>query len=107
MSHLGAADIAAMMADLFAAGGAVEITLGPTTVNGVRDSDAVELFGLEAPPVRADDLALHIGTNSLPGLAPGVTIIVDGGEFSEQPFIARELVIYGDGAMTRIHLRNL
>jgi hypothetical protein len=108
MSHLGAADIAAMIADLLAAGGAVQMTLGTATINGVRDTDAVELFGMESAPVRADDLALHVETASLSALmVPGATVVVtDDEEFDDQPFVIRELVQYGDGAMTRIHLRN-
>jgi hypothetical protein len=109
MSQLGAADIAALIADLNTAGGAVDITLGQDTINGVRDSDAVEFFGAEAPAVRGDDLALHVETAAIPATwVPGETVVVDDDDdnFDDQPFVIRELVTYGDGAMTRLHLRN-
>ena len=37
MTFLGEDDIAAMLADLAEAGGGVEVTLGGTTVTGLRD----------------------------------------------------------------------
>jgi len=97
----GSVDIQAMLADLKAAGAAVDVTLASTTVTGLRDHEAVEILGAEMPGIMAGDESVHIETGSLPGLASGVDITVAGA--------ARKVLRtgpYGDGAMTRIVLRT-
>jgi hypothetical protein len=101
MAYLGAADIAAMLADLDAAEGAVEVTLGSNTVNGLRDEEAVELLGGEMPAIVAADLIVHVASGSLPGLASKSSVVVDGSSYK-----ILKVMPYGDGAMTRIALRQ-
>jgi hypothetical protein len=101
MPFLGESDIAAMLADLAAAGGGVEVTLGATTVHGLLDREAVELFGGEMPAVIAADDVVHVQSGALPGLASGASISVGG-----IAYVVLKVLPYGDGAMTRIALRK-
>jgi len=101
MSFLGESDIAAMLADLSAAEGAVDVTIGDTTVTGLLDQEAVELLGGEMPGVIAADEMVHIRTGTLPGLVSGVAITVGGTSYK-----VLKIMPYGDGAMTRIALRK-
>jgi len=102
MAFLGASDIAAMLADLADAEGAVKVKLGGITVNGLLDEEAVELLGTEMPGVIAADLLVHIATDSLPGLTSGSTVSVDN-----VPYKTLNAKVYGDGAMMRIALRTI
>lgn len=101
MSIFGASDIAAMLEDLAAMDGAVEVTLGSTTVNGLLDREAVQLLGGEMPAVIAADQIVHVVTGTLPGLASGVAITVDSINYK-----VLQVLPYGDGALTRIALRT-
>lgn len=101
MTFLGESDIAAMLADLTSAGGGVEVTLGSTTVHGILDREAVELFGGEMPAVIAADEVVHVQSGALAGLASGVSITVEG-----VAYVVLKALPYGDGAMTRIALRK-
>ena len=101
MPFLGESDIAAMLADLAAAGGGVNVTLGETTVAGLLDHEAVELLGGEMPAVVAADEVVHVKAGTLPGLASGTPITVGGIDY-----VVLKALPYGDGAMTRIALRK-
>lgn len=101
MSFLGEADIAAMLADLVAAGGGVEVTLGPTSVHGLLDREAAELFSGEMPAVVSADEVVHVQSGALPGLASGASITVGG-----VAYVVLKVLPYGDGAMTRVALRK-
>jgi hypothetical protein len=101
MTFLGESDIAEMLADLAQAGGGVEVTLGPTTVTGLRDNEAVELFGGDMPTVISADEVIHVQSGVLPGLASGASLTVDG-----IGYVALKVLLYGDGAMTRVALRK-
>ena len=97
----GEPDIAAMLSDLAAIGGGVEVTLGATTVHGVLDRGALELLQGEMPGVVAADEIVHVPTGSLPGLASGASITVDG-----VAYVVLKVMPYEDGAMTRVVLRK-
>jgi len=101
MSFLGESDIAAMLADLAAAGGGVEVRLGETAVTGLLDREAAELFGGDMPAVISADEAVHVQSGALPGLASGEAITVDG-----HAYAVLKVLPYGDGAMVRIALRK-
>ena len=101
MGFLGETDIAAMLADLAAAGGGVDVTLGATTVTGLLDREAAELLGGEMPAVVAADEIVHVQSGTLPGLASGMPITVGG-----TSYVILKVLPYGDGAMTRIALRK-
>jgi hypothetical protein len=101
VTFLGESDIAAMLADLAAAGGAVEVILGAAKTTGLDDRQAAEVFGGEMPGVISMDEGVHVQTGALPGLASGSAITVDG-----VARVVREATPYGDGAMTRIALRD-
>ncbi len=101
MAFLGASDIAAMLADLADAEGAVEVTLGAVTTNGLLDQGAVELLGGEMPGVIGAEDIVHIRSGILPGLESGVAITVNGTSYK-----VLQVLPYGDGAMTRIALRK-
>ena len=101
MTFLGESDIASMLADLAAAGGGAQVTLGATAVTGMLDREAAELLGGEMPAVVAADEAIHVQSGTLPGLVSGVPITVDGASY-----IVLKVLPYGDGAMTRIVLRK-
>lgn len=98
---LGTADIQAMLDDLERSGATIDVCLGSTTVLGLWDHEALEVLGGEMPGAIANDLAVHIATGSLPGLRSGSAITVNG-----TPHIVREILPYGDGAMTRVALRS-
>lgn len=98
---LGDADIAEILADLAEAGGAVEVTLGATTVTGLFDRAAVQFFDGEMPTMIADGEAVHIKAGSLPGLDPAATITVDGTDYK-----VLRVLSYGDGAMQRVALTS-
>ena len=101
MSFLGEPDIAAMLSDLAAAGGGIDVTLGAATAHGLLDREAVELFGGEMPAVVSADEVVHVQSGALPGLASGVPISVGGAAY-----VVLKVLPYGDGAMTRIALRK-
>ena len=101
MTFLGESDIASMLSDLAAAGGGVQVTLGTTTVTGLLDREALEILGGEMPAVVAADEIVHVQSESLPGLASGVSITVGGTDY-----VVLKVLPYGDGAMTRIALRK-
>lgn len=67
------------------------------TTHGLRDRDAIELFGGEMPGVQATDDAVHIQTGALPGLAVGLAVTIDG-----EARVVHAMQPYGDGAMCRI-----
>lgn len=94
---LGEADIGPMLADILAMGGAVAVTFGSTTVAGLYDRDAVEIFGADTGPTIAEELVVHIQAGRLPGLVSGSTITVDGAAHR-----VTRVLPYGDGAMARI-----
>lgn len=98
---LGEADIAAMFDHLDCVDGAVDVKVGTTTVKGLRDREAMEVLGEQMPGVIAGQDTVHVQSGALPGLAPGVTVTVDG-----KAYVAREVLPYGDGAMTKILLRT-
>ena len=99
MGYLGEADITAMLAEIAAAGGGVRVSLGSTTVAGLRDHEAVELLGGEMPGAITNAEAVHVATDSLPGLTSNSTVQVDGVDKKVVKALA-----YGDGALTRIEL---
>lgn len=101
MGILGGTDVAAMLADLAAAGGGVAVTHGSTTTTGLRDEEAVELFGGEMPELIGIARVIQIASGSLPGLASGSAIAVDG-----TSYVVAQILPYGDGAMCRLALRN-
>lgn len=101
MSFLGESDIAEMLADLAQAGGGVDVTLGSTTVKGLKDHEAVELFGGDMPTVVSADDVVHVQSGVLPGLASGASLTVGG-----VGYVALKVLPYGDGAMTRVVLRK-
>jgi hypothetical protein len=101
MSFLGESDITAMLADLAAAGGGVDVALGSTTVHGLLDREASEIFGGDMPAVVAADEVVHVRSGALSGLASGVSIYVGG-----VAYVVLKVLPYGDGAMTRIALRK-
>ena len=101
MSFLGESDIAAMLADLAAAGGGVDVTLGPTTVKGLLDREAAELFGGEMPGVVSADEVVHVQSGALPGLASGASVMVGG-----TAYVVLKVLPYGDGAMSWVALRR-
>ncbi len=96
---LGEADIAEMLADLKQAGGTVDVALAGTTVIGLRDNQAAQLFEGEMPSLISNEESVHVQTGSLPGLTSGSALTVNG-----VARVARECLPYGDGAMTRIML---
>jgi hypothetical protein len=97
----GADDIAAILADLAAAGGTVTVTIGASTVTGLRDREAVEILGGDMPgPVGVEE-SVHVQSGTLSGLVSGASITVGG-----TAYVVREVLVYGDGAMTRVLLRK-
>lgn len=100
MGFLGQDEITEMMAVLAAAGGGVTVVRGSTSVHGLRDREAVELFGQDTPGVRAMDEVVHVASAALPNLTPGTYLTVDGTAYR-----VRDVVSYGDGALLAIHLR--
>lgn len=101
MTFLGESDIASMLADLAAAGGGVQVTLGATTVTGMLDREAALVLGDEMPGAVSEDEVVHVETLALPGLTSGAAITVGG-----LPYVVPKALPYGDGAMTRIVLRK-
>jgi len=101
MGFLGESDIAEILADLAAAGGGVDVTLGEMTVTGILDREAAELLGGEMPAVVAADEVVHVQSGTLPGLASGVPITIGGASY-----VVLKVLPYGDGAMTRVALRK-
>jgi len=99
---LGETDIAAMIADLADADGAVEVVLGSSSTTGLFDRVALQIFDGEMPTTIADGEAVHIKAGSLAGLAPGSEISVAGVDYK-----VRAVLPYGDGAMERISLTAL
>lgn len=87
------ADLPALLADF-----GVPVTLGTTTVRGLLDREG-ELV-LEEPGTSAlaeQAVILTVPTGSLPGLAPGVTLVADGTTYR-----VRERLQVDDGALTRV-----
>lgn len=101
MAFLGDSDIDAMLTDLSALDGTVDVTIGGTTVKGLYDEEAQELLGGDMPGVIGTDKVVHVKTGALSGLVPGVSITVGGTAYK-----AREVLPYGDGAMTRVFLSS-
>lgn len=101
MTFLGESDIASMLADLAAAGGGVDVTLGSTTVTGMLDREAAVVLGDEMPGAISEDEVVHVATGALPGLTSGAAVTVGG-----FPYVVQKALPYGDGAMTRIVLRK-
>ncbi len=99
--YLGESDITAILADLAAAGGGVEVTLGAVTVTGLLDREAVEILGDQMPSVVAAEQAVHVQDGALPGLQPGAAITVGG-----IAYVVLKVLPYGDGAMVRVLLRT-
>lgn len=98
---LGRADIASILADLALVGGTVEVTLSGVTVHGISDREAGETLDGDGVGVVAEQEVVHVETGALPGLTSGASITVGG-----HPYIVRQALPYGDGAMTRIVLRS-
>ena len=99
--YLGESDIPVILADLAAAGGGVEVTLGGITVMGLLDRDATEVLGGEMPAVVTAEQAVHVQSGMLPGLQPGAAITVSG-----TAYVVLKVLPYGDGAMARVLLRT-
>ncbi len=98
---LGESDITAILADLAAAGGGVEVTLGDVTVLGLLDREAVEILGDQMPGVIAAEEMVHVQVGVLPGLQSGAAITVGGTAYT-----VLKVLPYGDGAMVRVALRK-
>lgn len=99
---LGESDIAAMLADLDLADGAVEVVSGAYSTTGLFDRAALQIFDGEMPTTVADGEAIHIEAGSLPGLSPGGDLTVGGLTHK-----VRALLPYGDGAMLRVSLTKV
>ena len=102
MTFLGGADIAEMLKDLAAAGGTVDVVFGSTTVYGILDKDAVEIFGEEMPPIIGADEVVQVQSGAFTDLVPGSSLTVGGVSYKA----LKGPMPYGDGAMVRIPLRN-
>ena len=98
--YLGESDITAILADLAAAGGGVQVTLGGVTVTGLLDREAVEILGDQMPAVVAAEQVVHLQDGALPGLQSGGAITVGG-----TAYLVMKVLPYGDGAMVRVLLR--
>lgn len=99
MGILGEADLVVMFADLAEAGATVAVMHEGTTVDGLLDESAVEIFGDNAPPVIATDESVVVIMSQLPGLEAGDAITVDG--------VAKKVLKvlpYGDGAIGQVAL---
>lgn len=94
MAILGDEDLAVMIADLAAMGGTVAVTFDGTTVDGLEDRAAIEMFGAIGSSVIATDNVVWITHNDLPTLANGDTITVDGVAKN-----VHKIMPEGDGAM--------
>lgn len=94
---LGDADLPAMLAEL-----GVDVVLqvtGQPTTKGIVDQFHEELFDSPGPSeITGRSVVVTIRTNSLPGMAPGSFIVVDGTIHR-----VRQLRQVDDGALTRIH----
>lgn len=102
---LGEEDIAEMLADLAGDMSAVEVTLGATTVTGLFDRAAVQMFDGEMPTLIPDGEAVHLKADALAGLEPEAAITVTRpGEETGTSYIVLRLLPYGDGAMVRVAL---
>jgi sorbitol-specific phosphotransferase system component IIA len=99
--YLGESDIIAILADLAAAGGGVQVTLGGNTVTGLLDREAVEILGDQMPGVVAAEQVIHVQDGVLPGLQSGAAITVGG-----TAYVVLKVLPYGDGAMVRALLRT-
>lgn len=99
--YLGESDITAILADLAAAGGGVEVAIGGVTVTGLLDRETVEILGDQMPPVVAAEQVVHVQDGALPGLQPGAAITVGG-----TGYVVLKVLPYGDGAMVRALLRT-
>ncbi len=99
--YLGESDITAILADLAAAGGGVEVSLGGVTVTGLLDREAIEILGDQMPGVIAAEDLVHVQSGVLPGLQSGAAITVGGTAYT-----VLKVLPYGDGALTRVALRK-
>lgn len=99
--YLGESDITAILADLAAAGGGVEVSLGGITVTGLLDREAVEILSDQMPAVVAAEQVVHVQDGVLPGLQSGASITVGG-----TAYVVLKVLPYGDGAMVRVLLRT-
>ena len=96
---LGENDIAAIIADLADADGAVAVVFGSSSTTGLYDRAALQIFDGEMPTTIAEWEAVHIEAGSLEGLENGSEITVAGVAYT-----VRAILPYGDGAMERISL---
>lgn len=99
--YLGESDITAILADLAAAGGGVEVSCGGITVTGLLDREAIEILGDQIPGVIAAEEMVHVQSGVLPGLQSGAAIAVGGTAYT-----VLKVLPYGDGAMVRVALRK-
>jgi len=93
-SILGNSDIGEMIEDLAQAGGAVEVRFGSATTWGLFDRASAELFAGEMPTLVADAEGVHIKSGSLPGIASGSDVTVDGTAYK-----VMKVILHGDGGM--------
>lgn len=87
-------DITAMLDEL-----GVSVTLGANETKGLVDYADELLLESDVSASIGRMLAVTIKTGSLPGLAVGSTLTVDGSAYK-----AREVLRIGDGALTRVLL---
>lgn len=96
---LGSDDIQEMIEDLADAGGAVRVTLNGVTAYGLRDTEAVELLGVEMPGVIGAEEMIHVQAEDFPTAASHQDLTVDGVAWR-----ILKVLPYGDGAMMRLAL---
>lgn len=76
----------------------VDLTLGETTVKALLDLVDEEILDSGAPsPIVGKGVSFTIETGSLPGLVEGSTLTSEGTTYK-----ARQIMQYGDGALTRV-----
>lgn len=91
-------DVTAMIED---SPDAVDVTIGSTTVKGLRDTVDPEVLAGEGTMARGKQREVSVATDSLPGLAKGAAITVEGESFKVSDFEQVE-----DGALTVIRVRE-
>jgi hypothetical protein len=87
-------DITAMLDEL-----GVSVTLGTNETKGLVDYADELVLETDVTASVGRMIAVTIKTGSLPGLAIGSALTVDG-----SPYKAREVLRIGDGALTRVML---
>lgn len=76
----------------------VAVTIGATTVQGIVDVDGVDaLDGGDGRDLTTNRVTVTVITGSLPGLAPGAAVTVDG-----EAYVVRDHRPFEDGALTHI-----